>query len=164
MSLFELLADSPKGLTLSELSRKLNIPKSTTHYLIHTLLTRGYIQRGTDGRHYLLGLRFSDVAGTSPAELNLGTLTMPYLRQIAARLNLTATASVLKSAEAVIIARMVSFQDAGGGSLVGRHVDLHCTAQGKALISTLPGAKLDKLFCGGNWPASRRKPSRHFRH
>src|ERR1700747_1455771 len=33
MSLFELLANSQQGLTLSELSRKLSIPKSTTHYL-----------------------------------------------------------------------------------------------------------------------------------
>ena len=148
MSLFELLADSQKGLTLSELSRKLSIPKSTTHYLIHTLVTRGYVQRGTDGRHYLLGLRFADVASTSPSELALRTLAMPYLRQIAARLNLTATATVLRSAEAVIIARVMSFQDGGGGSWIGRHIDLHCTAQGKALISTLPDARLDRLFCG----------------
>src|SRR3954454_11456215 len=73
MSLFELLANSQQGLTLSELSRKLSIPKSTTHYLIHTLVTRGYVQRGTDGRHYLLGLRLADVASASPAELNLRT-------------------------------------------------------------------------------------------
>ena len=148
MSLFELLANSQQGLTLSELSRKLNIPKSTTHYLIHTLVTRGYIQRGSDGRHYLLGLRFADVASASPAELHLKTLAMPYLRQVAARFNLTATATVQRGAEAVIIAKVDSFQDAGGGAWIGRHIDLHCTAQGKALISTLSDDNLDKLFGG----------------
>ena len=45
LSLFELLAHSQTGLTLSEVSRKLRIPKSTAHYLIHTLETRGYVQR-----------------------------------------------------------------------------------------------------------------------
>src|SRR5579862_480313 len=89
MSLFELLANSQKGLTISELSRKLAIPKSTAHYLIHTLVTRGYVQRGTDGRHYLLGLRFADVASTTFAEQGLRSLAMPYLRQMVARLNLT---------------------------------------------------------------------------
>jgi DNA-binding IclR family transcriptional regulator len=148
MSLFELLANSQQGLTLSELSRKLSIPKSTTHYLIHTLVTRGYVQRGVDGRHYLLGLRFADVASASPAELHLRTLTMPYLRQIASRLNLTATATVQRGAEAVIIAKVESYQDSGGGAWIGRHLDLHCTAQGKALISTLSDDKLDKLFGG----------------
>jgi DNA-binding IclR family transcriptional regulator len=147
MSLFELLANSQQGLTLSELSRKLNIPKSTTHYLIHTLATRGYIQRGRDGRHYLLGLRLADVASANPAELNLRASAMPYLKQISARFNLTATATVQRGAEAVIIAKVESFQDVGG-AWIGRHLDLHCTAQGKALISGLTDEKLDRLFGG----------------
>ena len=62
MSLFELLAESQSGMTLSQLSRKLDIPKSTAHYLLHTLQTRGYVQRSSDGRQYSLGLRFADVA------------------------------------------------------------------------------------------------------
>jgi DNA-binding IclR family transcriptional regulator len=148
MSLFELLANAQRGMTLSELSRKLGIPKSTAHYLIHTLVTRGYIQRGTDGRHYVLGLRFSDVASASPAELNLRTIVTPFLRKLATRLNLTSTATVLRGAEGVIIARIESLHDTGGGAWIGRHVDLHCTAQGKALISTLTEEHLDRLFAG----------------
>lgn len=148
MSLFELLASAQRGMTLSEVSRKLKIPKSTTHYLIHTLATRGYIQRGTDGRHYLLGLRFSDIASASLAELNLRTIATPFLRHMVTRLKLTSTATVLRGAEGVIVARIESFQDTGGGAWIGRHVDLHCTAQGKALISTLSDEHLDRLFAG----------------
>jgi DNA-binding IclR family transcriptional regulator len=148
MSLFELLANAQRGMTLSELSRKLSIPKSTTHYLLHTLVTRGYIQRGAGGRHYVLGLRFSDVASTSPAELNLRTMATPFLRQMTTRLNLTSTATILRGAEGVIIARIESLQDTGGGAWIGRHVDLHCTAQGKALISTLTEEHLNRLFAG----------------
>ena len=145
MSLLELLAISREGLTLSEVSRKLSIPKSTTHYLIYTLATRGYVQRGSNGRHSL-GLRFADLAGASTAELDLGALATPHLRQISARVNLTATISILKGAEAVIIGKATSYQDAGGGAWVGRHLDLHCTAQGKALIADLSEAELNKLF------------------
>src|SRR6185312_13559390 len=58
MSLFELLASSETGMTLSELSLKLNMPKSSTHYLINTLESRGYLQRTSNGRHSL-GLRFA---------------------------------------------------------------------------------------------------------
>ncbi len=148
MSLLELLAGSERGLTLSELSRKLSIPKSTTHYLIHTLATRGYVQRGPDGRHYLLGLRLANVAGASLTESNLSMQVTPCLREIAARFSLTATASVQRAAEAVIIAKAESFQDAGGGAWIGRHFDLHCTSQGKALISTLSDMELDTLLGG----------------
>jgi DNA-binding IclR family transcriptional regulator len=148
MSLFELLAESQTGLTLSQLSRKLDIPKSTAHYLLHTLHTRGYVQRSSDGRHYSLGLRFADVARGDNAELSLRTLAVPYLRQIVARLDLTATLAVRRSAEAALVARVESRHDAGGGAWVGRHVDLHCTAQGKALIVNLSDEELSKLFAG----------------
>jgi DNA-binding IclR family transcriptional regulator len=148
MSLFELLAEAQTGLTLSQLSRKLDIPKSTAHYLLHTLQTRGYVQRSADGRQYSLGLRFADVARGDNAELSLRTLAVPYLRQIVARLDLTAKLAIRRSAEAAIVARVESRHDEGGGAWVGRHVDLHCTAQGKALIIDLSQEELNKLFAG----------------
>ena len=149
MNLLELLASSRSGLTLSELSRKLSIPKSTTYYLVYTLVTRGYVQRTRSG-HYSLGFRFADVASASTAGLNLNKLAKPYLRQLAARLNLTAILAVLGGAEAVIIGKVTWARDGdgGGGAWVGRHLDLHCTAQGKALISGLPDDELDKLLTG----------------
>ncbi len=145
MSMLELLATTRDGFTLSELSRKLQIPKSTTHYLIHTLATRGYVQRTSNKRHSL-GLRFADLANASTAELNLSAIASPTLRRVAARSNLTATLSILRGAEAVIICRARSFDDAAGGAWVGHHLDLHCTAQGKALIADLSEEQLNKLF------------------
>jgi DNA-binding IclR family transcriptional regulator len=147
MNLLELLASSRVGLTLSELSRKLSIPKSTTYYLVYTLVTRGYVQRTSSGR-YSLGFRFADFANAGTAGLNLDMLAKPHLRQIAARLNLTAMLAVLGRAEAVIIAKVTWARDGdgGGGAWVGRHLDLHCTAQGKALIANLPDDELDKLL------------------
>jgi DNA-binding IclR family transcriptional regulator len=148
MSLLELLATVQDGLTLSEVSRKLHIPKSTSHYLIYTLTTRGYVQRRTDG-HHILGMRSADlVLASAGAEANLGKLACATLRQIAVRTNLTATMSVLRGAEAVIIGRCKSFRDTGGGSWIGRHLDIHCTAQGKALIAPLSEEELNKLIGG----------------
>jgi DNA-binding IclR family transcriptional regulator len=147
MDLFELLARSRTGLTLSELSRKLNLPKSTAHYLIYTLETRGYLQRTTDGRH-ALGLRFAKLAAASTAELDFCRLAKPYLKQLAARLDLTAALTALRGAEAVVIAIAAVAHVGGGGVWVGRHVDLHSTAQGKALIASMSDEELGEIFCG----------------
>ena len=148
MNLFELLASSRSGLTLSELSRKLNMPKSATHYLIYTLATRGYLRRGSDGRHSL-GLHFADIvdiANASRAELTFAELATPYLRRVSARFDLTATLTILRGAEALIVGRAISANDGAGGAWVGHHIDLHCTAQGKALIAYLSDRELGMLF------------------
>ncbi len=147
MNLFELLENSRNGLTLSELSRKLSMPKSTTHYLIYTLKTRGYLQQTTGG-HYTLGLHFANFTSKSTAGQDLSKLAMLYLRQIAARLDLTVTMTTLRGAESVTIATVASSQVGSGGAWVGRHTDLHCTAQGKALIAALSDDELDEIFRG----------------
>ncbi len=148
LSLLELLAHSQTGLTLSEVSRKLRIPKSTAHYLIHTLETRGYVQYGCHGRHISPGLRLSDLADPSRATSHLALVITPFLSEAAQRLKLTATGTVLLGAEAVIIGKYGCPGDPIGGAWVGRHIDLHCTAQGKALIAHLTESRLMELFRG----------------
>jgi IclR family acetate operon transcriptional repressor len=65
-----------------------------------------------------------------------------------ARLKLTSTVAVRYCAEAVIIGRVEYSQDCGGGAWIGRHIDLHCTAQGKALIAHLSDEAITRLFSG----------------
>ena len=44
MKILELLAQSQLGLTLSEISRRLRLPKSSTHVLLQTLEGIGYLK------------------------------------------------------------------------------------------------------------------------
>lgn len=148
LSLFELLSSSRKGLTLSELSRKLSIPISTTHYLISTLATRGYIHYCSDGRHYSLGIRLSDITDSSGAKCDLASLAMPFLREAGLRLNLATIVAVLQGAQCLIIGKTSCPNDQGRDLWDGRRIDVHCTALGKALIAHLPEDKLLELFRG----------------
>lgn len=148
LNLIELLASSQRGLTLSELSRKLHLPRSSAHYLVNTLATRGYIRRALDGNHYLLGPSICSLPTVSAAEMELRTGSQGLLVEFVQRLDLTTTIAVLRGAEAVIISRAKSGRDSGGGTWLGRHIDLHCTAQGKALIAYVGDEDLDQLLKG----------------
>ncbi len=144
--MLETVGHCSRGLTLSELSRSLGIPKSTAHYLICTLLARGYLLRTSDGRHYRLGLRVFDFAGIGTAEMQFQKISSPHIQELARKLSLTVQIAVLRAGEGVIIDKADWPRDTWGGSWIGRHFDLHCTAQGKALIVSLSDAELEKLF------------------
>lgn len=146
LHLLELLACSNQGLTVSEVSRNLHIPKSSAHYLIYTLAVRGYAQRNLNGRSYSLGPRTSELSSASNAEGQLRAITVPELRRVARSLSLTANATVLNGAEALIIEKADAPGIDEGGQWHGRHVDLHCTAHGKVLIAHLSDVELDALF------------------
>jgi IclR family acetate operon transcriptional repressor len=146
LDLLETLGRSGQGLTLSELSRRLNIPKSTTHYLITTLCARGYLQRIPWTRQYSLGVRAFDFTPNGVAELRLRQFCAPKIRSLADKVRNGVQVAVLKGDEGMALDRATAEPLALGGTLPGHHFHLHCTAAGKALIAWLPEPELEKLF------------------
>ena len=54
LSILELLASRNHGLSTSEISRAAKVPKSSTSYLLRTLVGRGYVRRDVEtGQHTL---------------------------------------------------------------------------------------------------------------
>ena len=49
MQIMELLAAENSPWSTSAIARKLKLPKSTTSYLLHTLLDQGYVRRDAAG-------------------------------------------------------------------------------------------------------------------
>ncbi len=152
LDLLELLALSDRGLTLSDVSRKLRIPRSSAHYLIQSLACRGYLERNPAGRDYVLGLRVANFANSAAARSQLSMICTPYLEAIVKELGLAAQVGVLDGAEALVIDLVDAPTDIRLDSWVGRHFDLHCTALGKALIAHLPDPQVRKLFEGRGLP------------
>lgn len=149
VDVIQLLSRSDKGLTLSEIYRTIGIPKSSAHYLIQTLLARGFLYRNANGHTYAIGPEVPEFFAASGAVHDLRDALREDLRQLARITGLTALANVLKGAQAVTIEKMVPPQreSAGDrGNWIGRRIDLHCTAQGKVLLAYLPDVELEHLY------------------
>jgi IclR family transcriptional regulator, acetate operon repressor len=57
LAILEFVDRSKRGWTMSELSRKLEMPKSTTHKLVATLERLGYLRKDSSTRSYILTLK-----------------------------------------------------------------------------------------------------------
>ena len=55
--ILELIGRSPRGVTNSELSRKLAIPKSSASYILRTMEGRGYLRLDRETGRYKLGFK-----------------------------------------------------------------------------------------------------------
>jgi DNA-binding IclR family transcriptional regulator len=146
LDLLELLAMSDRGLTLSDVSRVLGIPKSSTHYLLHDLAWRGYVERDPDGGTFSLGIQATRLATIRLTKSLLTVLCEPYVRELAKNLKLCAQLGIFDAAEALVIAKADPGAEVKFDSWIGRHFELHCTALGKALIAFLSKPELTKLF------------------
>lgn len=146
LDLLEILGRLNHGLTLSELSRELGIPKSTTHYLIGTLSARGYLQRAPWTREYSLGARAFDFRARTRRDSRLSQISSRAVKALAEGTSLGAQVSVLDSNEGLVIARANSRPQPTGGTGPGYHFHLHCTAAGKVLLAWMDERDLEKLF------------------
>jgi len=145
LQILELLAGEKKRWTTTEVSRKLKIPKSTTSYLLHTLLGRGYLVREGEGS-YRLGMKLLGLGGLALRGIEVREVAMPILRRLTAETQTTAHLAVLEGAEAVYIERVPSPGFIQLDTWVGRRMPLHSTSVGKALGAFLPEEEADAIF------------------
>lgn len=155
--LLELLAISDHGLTLAEISRALMVPMSSAYYIVQSLERRGYLSRDPSNREYFLGLSVAAIPRPARAELLLKSVSRPYLQRLSADLNLSVQLGVLKCSEAAILECINTLLPHAREFCAGRHIELHCTALGKALILNLSGMELLKIFQSPTLPGHNQK-------
>jgi DNA-binding IclR family transcriptional regulator len=143
LTILESLAQSRKGYSASELSRRLNLPKSSVHLILRTLERRGYLQKQASGGRYRFGVRLAALSRTALDGVELRDEARPALAALVSKTGLTGHLGVLERSEIVIIERIESTSPVRVVSWVGRRMDVNSTAVGKALIAYLPEVEFD---------------------
>ena len=143
LTVLESLAQSRKGYSASELSRRLGLPKSSVHLILRTLERRGYLQKQAAGGRYRFGMKLMALGRAALDGVELRDEARPALAALVATTGLTVHMGVLERSEVVIIERIESTSPVRVVSWVGRRMDLNATAVGKALIAYLPDHEFD---------------------
>ncbi len=155
LAVLELLAQSRNGFSISEISRRLKLPKSSVHLLIGTLERRGYLQKNTLSGKYFFGLKLVSLSRTALEGLDLREQAKPLLQALMRRTSLTVHMAVLERNEAVIVEKIECPGLLRLATWIGRRLDVNSSGVGKALIAFLPGEEFDrqfkdKVFCRNN--------------
>jgi DNA-binding IclR family transcriptional regulator len=139
LDILELLAAEPQGLTLTDISRKLAIARSSAHGLVHTLLQRGYLQQESTGnRAFRLGVRLIQLGLNVGDRLELRSTARPVLERLVSATHDTALIVVPDAGELLYLDKVVSdARDVRTDPRSSVPRPLHCTSIGKALLAAL---------------------------
>jgi len=146
LTVLEVLSQSKKGLTNSEVSRKLALPKSTASYILRTLRNRGYLLKEEQLGKYRLTAKLFSVGSQGLHSLELHDVALPVMQELVDKTGLAGHVAVLDGYEAVYIEKIEKPGFIKMDTWVGRRVDVHCTAVGKALIAHLSREKLEEII------------------
>ncbi len=134
----ELLSSAKSGLTLPEISRRLGLPKSSTHCLLLTLERRGYLMHDPRTRRYLFDVKFYPLANSALNGTKLRVQAAAGLWSLSQQVRATVHMAVLDHDEALIVEKAEPPGVHRQASWVGKRLELHCSAVGKALLAYLP--------------------------
>lgn len=143
LRLFDCLAKAPEGLSLSDLSASLDVPKSTFLNSLKPLVMEGFLI--AEGNLYRLGPRAFRLAADVSSAWSLPRTLRGYIFSLAERTQETAALAVLdfEMRRFVYIDAIESPQPVRYASRIGMSGPLYATAAGRVLLAHQPVAFQD---------------------
>ena len=131
-SIMDSFDDDEPVLSLSDLSHRAGLPKSTVHRLAEQLRVLGWLERDHVG--YRVGMRLFELGGLALERNQLRDTAFPHLCALATKTGLAVQLGVLDRGEVIYLERIL----VGGYWIPTRHggrMPAYCTALGKAMLA-----------------------------
>jgi DNA-binding IclR family transcriptional regulator len=139
------------GLTLAEISKELNISKSTVHRYLYTLERLGAVERN-DRENYHLGWTILSLAGNYLNNLDLPNIADMYMRELSEETLETVHLAVPSGNDVVYIAKVNSPKSIQMISQIGSRMPMYCTSLGKSMLAYLPEERFSSVIESGLLP------------
>lgn len=149
LSMLETVAQEPEGLSNAEISRKLQIPKSSASYILRTLERQAYVNRDPETGKYRVGLKILSLSRGALSGIDVREVALPIMRHLVEKTSLTCHLAILDGPEAVYIEKVEPPGFIRMDTWVGRRMRVHATSVGKALVAHIPQERLEKIVAEG---------------
>jgi len=173
--LLEMIERTPGGLRHAEISRRLQIPKSTCTYILKRLERDGYVTQRDESGRFTLGLTPLVLAHGALRQLGFRSIAEPSLYLLVNETGLSAGIGVLERGRVLLVDRVEggefvdevielareprAFSKMGNAIKekfqprelrdIGRELPLHATALGKVLLTSFQGQALARRIPRG---------------
>ena len=134
------------GITLKEISRKVEVNASTVHHLVATLIQRHLIEQDPASKRYRLGLHLIELGNAALATTSIIRVAQPFLEQVSDQTGHTVTLLVFHGLVRTPLTSVRSRQMLTVNSAPLEVSTLHATGSGKLLLAYLPETDLKSYF------------------
>src|SRR6056297_3281353 len=155
--ILELLSVKHEGLSLTEISRRLELPTSTVFRLLSVLRSRNYIEKNDSTNVYRLGLGFVELTSLYLSNIELKTEAQPYLRNLSQMTGQVVFMGTEHDGEMVYIDKYEQFNEIRKYCFIGQRRPLYCTALGKSLLTGFSEEEIRELY--GNRELKKMAPN-----
>jgi len=142
-------ANAPQGLTLTEISQRLGIHRTTLLRFLTTLRARGYLERDPATERYHLGAQVLTLASMWLADLDIRQIARPVLQRACDAGGELVHLTILEGNEVVTVDRIEGRHPLSLQTGIGNRRPAYRSASGKAMLAHLPAVDVDRVLAAG---------------
>ena len=149
LEIMELLTEHPEGLTTTEITDLLHVPRNSVFRITATLQNYGYLNRQEDSKAFQLSQKLLTLGYSAITDQTLIEKALDPMRKLRDRFKETVPLGILHGTEGLIVEEMQGTHSFRFVLEPGKTFHLHTAAPGKALVAFLPederGSLIKKL-------------------
>ena len=146
LNILECFTATQRELTLSQISRHLGLPKSTTLNLIRTLEANGYLLHLANTQTYQLGYKVMGLSYNLRASMPIIQYATPFLEELQVKTGENVYLTTHVDGQVLYLEGVYPSIRIGNYSVAGKRLPLHCTGCGKAMMAYLPKDELEEVI------------------
>lgn len=144
-AILDLLAKSKESLGISEITRALNLNKSTVFNISHTLADLEILKQAPDNK-FSLGIKFYLLGRASRIGSEIISTIHPYLEVINQKTNLSVFLGLRSDWNVIIVDKVDAAFDIKISSEIGMRLPLLAGAGGKAILAGMSEQEIDRIL------------------
>ncbi len=134
-----------ESMSVTQISKKLNFPKSSVYEILTTLVSEGIVEKDGDLGRYHLGIRLFELGNQARSNLGIHKIATPFLKELNKQFDETVHLTILDEDEVLYIECFESTKRLRTYSVIGVRAPLHCTGVGKAMMAFLPKSEIERI-------------------
>ncbi|KOR78230.1 IclR family transcriptional regulator [Peribacillus frigoritolerans] len=146
LTILEFIASHQGPVGVGEIAAELELAKSTTHRILEALKNKQFIEQIETTEKYDIGIKAIEVGMSGLTNWNIVDISAPYLKQLASDLNETAFLAVYDQGEIVYVYKAEGSHAVTTNAQLGTRKPIHCTALGKAIVSTFYVEEVERIL------------------
>lgn len=132
-SVLRALEGKPEGLSLGQIAKEVGLARSTVQRIVAALASEDFVAEAQPGRGVRIGAGLARIAASLSS--NYADILHPHLIALRDVVGETVDLSILSGGSAVFVDQITSHRRLVALSAIGERFPLHCTANGKAILS-----------------------------
>jgi len=147
--LLKVFSDDDYEIGISEIGKRLLLPKSTVHRLASTLINEGMLEQNTETGKYRLGLVVFELGSLVRRKMDFSSEAKPFLMELREKTGETVHLAILDQASIVYINSLESKQAIRMTLDVGMRKPACSTAAGKVMLAYAPEETVNRVLGSG---------------